>query len=155
EIVSINGGTIDHNIFTSRSGPNGYYRYNLPEVNNSSITNNFFFDWGEGSRGSNCQSFNNCIGTGSWGDNPVVLDEGTTWDDVFYANKGVSIYSDYRLKGNWGKGKATDGTDIGIYGGSGFKKEALAPIPRIISKNVAESTDESGKLQIVVKVKAK
>ena len=89
------------------------------------------------------------------GDNPVIIDEGVNlWDDVFYANKGVSILSDYRLKGSWGKGKATDGTDIGIYGGTGFKDEALAPIPRIVSKKVDESTDGSGKLQIEVTVKA-
>ena len=49
---------------------------------------------------------------------------------------------------------ALDGTDIGIYGGSGFSDEALAPIPRIVSKKVAEQTDGSGKLQIEVTVKA-
>ena len=83
------------------------------------------------------------------------MDDGITWDDVFEAHKGVSINSSYKLIGKWGKGKATDGSDIGIYGGSGFKEEkSLAPIPRIVSKKVDERTDGSGMLHIEVTVKA-
>ena len=151
-LFDVNGGIIDHNIIISIAPGTSVTFYN---VNNTSILNNFFLNIGSGISGGNCQLLNNCIGTGSMGDNPVIIDEGVNlWDDVFYANKGVSILSDYRLKGSWGKGKATDGTDIGIYGGTGFKDEALAPIPRIVSKKVDESTDGSGKLQIEVTVKA-
>lgn len=151
-LFDVNGGIIDHNIIISIAPGTSVTFYN---VNNTSILNNFFLNSGRGISGGNCQLLNNCIGTGSMGDNPVIIDEGVNlWDDVFYANKGVSILSDYRLKGSWGKGKATDGTDIGIYGGTGFKDEALAPIPRIVSKKVDESTDGSGKLQIEVTVKA-
>ena len=82
------------------------------------------------------------------------MDEGTTWDDVFKANKGVSIISEYKLIGKWGKGAATDGTDLGIYGGTSFNDDALAPIPRIVSKKVAEQTDGAGRLKIEVTVKA-
>lgn len=158
-MANINGGRINHNIVTSANSNHryygGYYYYRpIHFVSNSTIINNFFLTWGKGIDCETFQVLNNCIGTESWGENPVTLDEGTTWDDVFYANKGVSISSDYRLKGKWGKGAATDGSDIGIYGGTGFKDESLVPIPRIISKKVSESTDESGKLQIVVKVKA-
>lgn len=150
-LFDVNGGIIDHNIIISIAPGTSVTFYN---VNNTSILNNFL-NSGRGISGGNCQLLNNCIGTGSMGDNPVIIDEGVNlWDDVFYANKGVSILSDYRLKGSWGKGKATDGTDIGIYGGTGFKDEALAPIPRIVSKKVDESTDGSGKLQIEVTVKA-
>lgn len=167
-LFHIRGGTINHNIITSRGYEHGvgpsdrygsyYCAYHLGDVYNSSITNNFLlftpdtyqniFDGGE------CQISNNCSGTESWGNVPVVLEGETTWDDVFYANKGVSIYSDYRLKSSWGKGKATDGTDIGINVGTGFDSKSLAPIPRIVSKKVDEQTDGTGRLKVEVTVKA-
>ena len=43
---------------------------------------------------------------------------------------------------------------VGIYAGDGFDPYALAPIPRIVSKKVAEQTDGSGKLSIEVTVKS-
>jgi len=151
----VNGGIINHNIIKdagyigigSRIHPLGHVYY-------SSIMNNFFLNWRDGHLGNNCQILNNCIGSGSWGDNPVILDEGITWDDVFFADKGVNINSDYRLKGKWGKNASTDGSDIGIFGGSNFSLNALAPIPRIVSKTVDEQTDGSGRLLINITVKA-
>lgn len=157
----INGGTVNHNIVTSQGAWTESGRYSiytaygtLRGVANTSIKNNFFLEYSGNQLGGNCQLSNNCIGTGSMGDEPIIIDEGKTWDDVFTANKGVSIYSDYHLKGNWGKNAATDGSDIGIFGGSGFDPDALAPIPRIVSKKVAEQSDGSGKLRIEVTVKA-
>ncbi len=150
----VSGGSINHNIITSRYYDEVYNNYSYYEVFNSTIKNNFFLAWVNPKSSSGNIESNNCIGTRSRGDNPVIIDEGVKlWDDVFYANKGVSILSDYRLKGSWGKGKATDGTDIGIYGNIAEKKD-LTPIPRIVSKKVDESTDGSGKLQIEVTVKA-
>ena len=65
------------------------------------------------------------------------------------------------MEGTWGKGDdASDGTQIGIYGGNGkteqdnFDDEALAPIPRIISKEIPEQTDAEGKLNIKITVKS-
>ena len=69
-------------------------------------------------------------------------------------HKGCTTSSDYDLKGTWGKGEASDGTDIGIFGGSGFDPKALAPIPRIVSKKVDEQTDGTGRLHIEVTVKS-
>lgn len=153
----INGGTINHNIVVSSHYSYRDYTFPLRDINNSIITNNFFLDWQYGHRGSNCEISNNCIGTGTWeaNENGVVIDEGKTWDDVFESNKGVKISSSYKLKGSWGKNAASDGTDVGIYGGSGFNpNKSLAPIPRIVSKKVNEHTDGSGLLHIEVKVKA-
>lgn len=157
----INGGIINHNIITSK--PYGGYMsaYMHIGMNNTTITNNFFLASYSSSRDcSNCLSHNNFwdssfsdSSSDLIGENPFFRESDKTWDDVFYANKGVSILSDYRLKGSWGKGKATDGTDIGIYGNIAEKKD-LTPIPRIVSKKVDESTDGSGKLQIEVTVKA-
>ena len=161
-IIKISGGKINHNIVTSKygfqtgTGWTGwpiYAYYPVYDIADAIITDNFFLDWGNGHSGDNCQISNNCIGTGSWGDNPIIIEEEVNlWDDVFYANKGVSIYSDYRLKGSWGKNAATDGTDIGIYGNILNKKDYV-PIPRIVSKKVDEQTDGSGKLKVEVKVK--
>jgi len=155
---NVNGGKVDHCIITSYTGwyDDGWYPA-LQNFNSTTITNNFF----TGSRslysthsGSNCFVSNNCRGTTAWGENPVVLDEGTKWEDVFKTPKGVSIASEYKLIGKWGKSAALDGSDLGIYGGSNFDDKALAPIPRIVSKKVAESTDGSGKLEVTVTVKA-
>ena len=154
----INAGVIINNVITSSISEwngNVWRNYAFWNVNSATIMNNFLLSAGNGIHsGGSCTISNNCIGTGAWGDDPVVLPEGTTWETVFKANKGVTIVSDYHLSETWAKSKEPDLTGIGIYGGSGFSDEALAPIPRIVSKKVAESTDGSGKLQIEVTVKA-
>jgi len=68
-------------------------------------------------------------------------------------DKGINPTSNFHLKdGPWKTG-ATDGGEVGIYGGSGFSDSALPPIPRITHKKIAEQTDENGKLKIQVQVK--
>lgn len=155
-LSNVNGGIINHNIITSSNYYSDYGRCTLRDVNNSSITNNFFTGW-QGHRGGSCTVSNNCIGTGSWSgnENEIKLDDGTEWKNVFETPNGISINSKYKLIGKWGKNAATDGTDVGIYGGSGFNDDkSLAPIPRIVSKKVDEHTDGSGMLHIEVRVKA-
>ena len=159
-VQNINGGTIDHNIITSHDYHSRGSDYALDGVWNSSITNNFLLDRASCHNGNSCYISSNCIASGTWNEDQecIMLDDGTTWDDVFVVNKGVSISSNYHFKDTWdkGRGKATDRTDIGIYGGSGFKEpsETVAPIPRIVSKKVAEQTDGSGRLHIEVTVKS-
>lgn len=155
-VREINAGVINYNIITSNSAwKSGYAgNYAMYSVASTTITNNFFLSPASIHTGDNCFKSHNCIGTGSWGDEPVVLPEKTDWTAVFKAHKGVTIASDYHLNDTWVKSKEPDLTGIGIYGGSGFSDEALAPIPRIVSKKVAEQTDGSGKLQIEVTVKA-
>ncbi len=152
---NINGGTINHNILVT----NKYWGFenngSLNNVNNTSITNNFFLNIGRyANNGSNCYISNNCLGTQSWGENPILLEGGVSWSDVFEANYGVSISSNYNLKGKWGKKAATDGSDIGIYGGNGFKDSGFSPIPHIVAKDIPEQTDASGMLKIKIRVKA-
>lgn len=158
----VDGGTLEHNIFTSNIDldPNSIYNdplYVLYQVKNSSIAYNFLLNPGNQTHsGDNCYKDHNCAGSKSWGDNPAVLSKDTKWETVFKAPKGVTIASDYHLTETWAKSKDPDLTGIGIYGESGndFSDTALAPIPRIVSKKVAEQTDGSGKLQIEVTVKA-
>ena len=162
----INAGIINHCVITDagnsvyHSTTLSYYYSHHPliGVSNTSIINNFFLSFIDGNSVSNCQILKNCIGVASWGSDeaPIVLDTDKTFNDIFYANKGVKISSDYRIKEKSDNFKGTDGTYIGIEGGTtGFDPDALAPIPRIISKKVDEQSDASGKLTINVTVKAK
>lgn len=154
----VNGGTINHNIvrhsvWFSSHAP-------LESVNNSIITNNFFLEpYHNTSRCNGNTISNNCTGNGEWGDEPVQIGEGKEWKDVFKnPDPGVNINADYHLISSIGKNAGTDGKHIGIYlddNGSGFDDKALAPIPRIISKEIPEQTDASGKLNIKITVKAK
>ena len=158
-VYGVTGGIIRHNVFTGykiRDGYSSSYPGQLENINSSIIEDNFFLNWQYENSISNCVIARNCIGTGTWGSDsdPYVLDAGVTWDDVFKKHKGCTTSSDYDLKGTWGKGEASDGTDIGIFGGSGFDPKALAPIPRIVSKKVDEQTDGTGRLHIEVTVKS-
>ena len=164
---NINGGKIDHNIVTAEECFHSYvwtyYYYALYNVANTIITNNFFLGDAEYCNnfhsGDNCIVTNNCRGRVEWGEDCITLEEEQTWDDVFENwSNDVKVNSDYHLKG-FGKGKGTNGTDIGLYinsnASTGFDDAALAPIPRIISKEIPEQTDASGKLNIKITVKAK
>lgn len=160
-ISNLKGAVINHNIITSNTG--NYYMYAINSYDAASlITNNIILNPGRNFGVSSGNILNNCIGKGTWGDNPIQLSDDQTWEDVFekYDSKHpVSIACNYRIKKTWtnAQGAGTDGTDIGIYGGSDFKDkdEAHAPIPRIVSKKVAEQTDGSGRLHIEVTVKSK
>lgn len=157
-LQKINGGLVDHCIITSYQTFGSGNWWCLYTVSSSTVTNNVFLSTSGGSvlNGNDCYISHNSVGTAKWSKDeaPIVLPEGKKFDDVFVANKGVSIASNYKLSTEWGKKAALDGTDLGIYGSTGFSDEALAPIPRIVSKKVAEQTDGSGKLQIEVTVKA-
>ena len=150
----INGGVINHNVLI-KSGNWLLLTY----CKNTSITNNFILSL-DGTEDYFSYVSNNCVGTGGWGGNeefnPIMLDEGKTFDDIFRANKGMLLSSDYRLKEGVDRSKfmGTDGTVIGIEGGSGFNPDALAPVPYIVAKHVDEQTDASGKLTVKIRVKA-
>ena len=154
-IQNVNGGVIDHNVIRhnilERFNIYSYYRA-LFSVSNSQIKNNVLVDPGhELHSGDNCTISNNML-TRSWGDNCVVVE---SWDDVFEGTySGININDNYRLKGTQGKNAAIDGTDIGIYGGTGFSNTALPPIPRITLNRTDEQTDEQGKLTVRVRVSA-
>ncbi|MDR1119304.1 MAG: hypothetical protein LBM08_00125, partial [Dysgonamonadaceae bacterium] len=135
-VNNINGGAINHNVITNGGG-----------ASNAQVKDNIFLN---GHVSSFSTSHN--MATSSAGDHCVVV---TDWADVLEGpNNGVSPTSNYQLKGNQGKNAATDGTDIGIYGGiTGFKDSALPPVSRIVSKQIAEQTGDDGKLKIQVRIK--
>ena len=157
-IVAEAGNDVTESVYGNYQWHTIHHYYPLNNVSNTSIINNFFLKIGSGNSVSTCQISHNCIGVASWGDDdsPIVLDEDKTFNDIFGANKGVKISSDYRIKEKSDNFKGTDGTYIGIEGGTtGFDPDALAPIPRIISKKVDEQSNAAGKLTINVTVKAK
>ena len=60
---------------------------------------------------------------------------------------------DFHIKaGSAAKGAGTDGKDLGIYGGDGFRVKP--PIPFIEFKEVAKQTNAQGLLPVNFKVKA-
>ena len=82
--------------------------------------------------------------------------EGFSWNDVFVKFGNISQSStnmndvDFHFKGEY----AQYADKVGIYAGSGFSDDQLAPIPYIVSKRIDEQTDAAGKLNIKVRVKA-
>ena len=147
-IQRVSGGIIDHNLV--RYGTLGYYVFQ--GVDNSQIKNNILVDPGARLSAFNCIISNNMLLNRTWEDNSIEVED---WDDVFVgAWSGININDNYALKGTQGKNAGTDGTDIGIYGGTGFSDAALPPGPRIVSKKIADQTDSNGNLQIEIQVSA-
>jgi len=153
---NVDGGILEHNLVRNSICVWSYncFYYSLTSINNSLIKNNVFVDSSSGvsSGGSNNIENNNLKSGNEWGDNCLIA---TNWDDIFAKyDLGVNPLCDYHLKSNIGKNAGTDGTDIGIYGGTGFSDTALPPYPQIVFKNIPAQTDEFGNLKIQVKVKA-
>ena len=90
----------------------------------------------------------NCIG-------PLAWDEVFEYCPVTIYTNGYNSHHDYRVKeGSLAKNAATDGTDIGLYGGSNpFKASRLPSNPRIESATVSSTTNEEGKITINMVVK--
>ncbi len=156
-MIGINGGVIINNVFTGGAGVDDY-NGRILSANNSIVSYNVFMgsNWARyGSPnptvdGSNNQGVFNMTKGNEWGDDCVNIGE-IEWNDVFEKNAGISLKSKYIFVGEYKQYNKK----IGIYGGSSFNDDALAPIPRIVSKNVAEQTDGTGRLRIEVTVKSK
>ncbi len=88
---------------------------------------------------------------GEQGNNAIVKE--STYLFFVDDSHDVSPQSDFHLADSLGVGAATDGTDIGIYGGEGFKDDCLVPIPRIVSFQIKDRTDVNGKLKIRIEAK--
>lgn len=145
QVINITGGTMDHNVV-----------YNLFEnIYHSTIVNNIFVNTASPQYISNNQIYNNIYSNTNHsnilGQNYLIP---SSWDDVFVGpDNGIDPSSNFKLKGNFGKNAGTDGTDIGIYGGTGFEDSASLKMPRIIKKETANQTDEDGMLKVNIQVK--
>ncbi len=149
-LLDVRGGVINNNIFTSwadaYTGSLNYIYDSIikgnvisginPNGNTISFENNSFTD--------------NLQPAGSFGDNGIILKEGDSWGDVFvnWNNGAISPNSDFHLK------DAYNQYSVGIYAGTGFNDQQMAPVPYIVAKHVDEQTNASGKLIVKIRVKA-
>ncbi len=155
-IKNVNGGNITYNI---NLGSHSYYGHSLgmDGIKSSIISANIFrtrlvttnaytHDTQYGV--TDCQGNNNY--GANWGDDPIEIEAKISDLFVNWNNGAISPASDFHFKNEYKEYE----NKIGIYAGDGFNDDAHAPIPRIVSKKVAEQSDGSGKLKIEVTVKA-
>jgi hypothetical protein len=148
-ITNVKGGLIDHNIYNYTS----HAQICNGTVTDSQIKNNIIK--GYNYNASNCVFSNNMYDTNimnNCGDNGIGISD---WANEFIGpDNGINPSSDFHLKAtSQGKQAGTDGTEIGIYGGSGFNPAQVPPGPRIVSKSIADKTDQNGQLNVNIEVK--
>lgn len=146
----ISGGVISNNILTD-SAP-GYAIYaGLSTVNNATISNNVFIRLWNHHEGIDCVAINNMGNDYGFGDGFIDLGR-VDWNNVFanFNNGAIDPASDFHFKGDY-----LQYSDCGIYGGTEpFSESSLPPVPYIVSQEIDEQTDASGKLNIKIRVKA-
>jgi hypothetical protein len=129
--------------------------YTLTYITSSLIKNNVLFGsyatlWYCAENTFNNNIINTDFGANSYSNNYT----GVTLAEIFINQTGSVYANDYHLK-NPEKYIGTDGTQIGLYGGTTpFKEKGLPSNPQIIKKTIAEQTDASGNLKVDVTVKA-
>jgi hypothetical protein len=129
------GSTIKNNIFRNSYISNG------SSGGNTSFQNNLFLGY------SNLPTIQGAIMSG----NLVTIQQPS---DIFVDYQSTYTKNDYHIKPNTiAKNAGTDGKDLGIHGGSGFR--GTPPIPWIESKNVGQQTNAQGQLPVYFRVKAK
>ena len=148
----ISGGVISNNILTD-SAP-GYATYaGLSTVNNATISNNVFIRRWNHHEGIDCVAINNMGNGDGYGFGDGFIDLGRVdWNNVFanFNNGAIDPASDFHFKGDY-----LQYSDCGIYGGTEpFSESSLPPVPYIVSQEIDEQTDASGKLNIKIRVKA-
>lgn len=154
-IVELDGGIIDHNIFTWRLISDWVFDEHWNHYgtccacDNNQITNNIFLNRERMDTGTNNVITHNMLNEADWGDDPVNISG--DWNDIFVNFNGAAInpVTDFHFTNAYQEYSA-----CGIYGGTGFNDHQTAPVPYIVSKTVDEQTDASGHLNITVVVKA-
>ncbi|MFD1062656.1 hypothetical protein ACFQ1Q_05310 [Winogradskyella litorisediminis] len=137
DVLGANGCNISNNIFLDDNPLSGTV--------NSSIRNNFGINF-NGLSGSNISSGN--INSSTYTPSEIFTN--------YFSSANYSYEFDLTLlDGTSLIAAATDGGQIGIYGGRFPWKDGSIPFnPHIISKNISGTTDENGNLQIEVEVQA-
>lgn len=138
---------------------NSYHNFN--NVDNSSISNNIFFQPNMNYIHTACElsTFSNNIFTGipPVGSNTFVNNHNSIVIAGLFVNQTGNIFDythDYHLviPATY---LGTDGSQVGIYGGLFPYKDSALPVnPNIVSKTVATQTNASGELNFQIQVKA-
>lgn len=156
-LANTNGNLISNNIFL-----NHYYSCTWTVIagNNNQINNNYFASTWVASCGTgNSFSHNLISGDGvNYGVNPTVTNSYLTVPmSSAFINSPTNLF-DYSHNYNLNAPATylgTDGTQVGIYGGTYPYKEGAVPSnPHIQLKNIAPTTDSNGMLNIQINVKA-
>ena len=153
-ISNLDGGFISNNIIT-KGYLSGNYYYHLHNVYNSVITGNIFLK--SESIGSSSTSYNNsALGNMGWTTFSIdekyinLKDINSSAPFVNYNSGTISPTSDFHFKEAYSQYE----NQVGIYAGTGFNDQQIAPVPYIVAKRVDEQTDASGKLNVKIRVKA-
>lgn len=154
-MYQLTGGVISNNVFIGRYYYSGDYRSTLYSVYDATISNNVFLNAESIHYGSNCQAINNMTLNTTWGDDPVKVEAGS-WDDVFEnPGPGISSSASYRFKEDFKDHE----NKVGLYGGKSagsikyFHDDALPPVPYVKAKDVPQSTNFDGMLNVTLTVK--
>ncbi len=135
-IRNISGSLFENNIIYNTHTSS----YTFTEVSNNTFNNNVFSYDPTGDE------------TNNWSDNFT----GVTIEEMFenYTGHAYSFEADYKLV-NPAIFIGTTGNQVGIYGGlQPFKANTRPSNPQIINKNIANSTNEEGKLEVEIEVEA-
>lgn len=150
-ICGMTGGVISNNIITSC-----YEYYTLQYVNNVTIANNVIFEIRSSYlfSGGNCQIINNMLKGNDFGDDCVNIS--AEWSDVFNEpTPGISSNSNFHFK----EGFKDYESKVGLYAGKSpnaikyFNDDALPPVPYVQAKDIPESTNIDGMLNVKLTVK--
>lgn len=149
------GNQINNNIFLG----GGYVSTWTVFTGNNNYLNNNIFLFGSGiTYGIGNTFYNNLFMslTPGYGTTPTVVNsyENVPQADIFLSQSGIVFdYShNYHLKSP-STYKGTDDSEVGIYGGIFPYKEGAVPMnPHIQSKSVSPQTNESGELNVIIKV---
>lgn len=121
------------------------------DTRNCTINNNLFVN----SNGSSNGSF--YLTNGNIGSNNYIIGLGSLFVKYPANNSTAYNYSDdfHLMSNSPGKNAATDGSDIGIYGGQFSWQDGAIPINPHIQKNiVSTNTDAKGNLKVNITVEA-
>ena len=163
--LRINNPIITNNIFTNTNNNTIYY------TSGALFTNNIFYATSPIASSTNTHFRNNiCLGGMSnyigftIFTNNIICSTSTfvgnysnvTKDQIFKKWEGYSGFrytDDYSLMDtSVGKNGGSDGKDVGIYGGDGWKEGAIPFNPHIESADIAPETAADGTLSVKIKV---
>ncbi len=155
-IYKLDGGSVINNVITGGTGQNASY-YSLYYVNNSDIFGNIaLLSTAAGfcySNTTDANSYLRNMGFKAFSREDDFIDlTNTDPNEVFvnYNNNSVSPTSNFHFTEAYKQYE----NQVGIYAGTGFNDQQIAPVPYIVAKRVDEQTDASGKLNVKIRVKA-
>lgn len=141
------GRVINCVIYQWADGPNAIYKnccigyntsYSSRKINCSSPSE-FYYNVAFSTNNNYQAAFNfvgDCINVGN---------QSMTWSELFNSTKSYPAQPQNAPNGD-------DGTPVGPYGGTGFSQ--YPSIPRILSSTIDRSTNDEGKINVTVEVKA-